>query len=262
MVARVLSIDINKTDISQIASKLKRCYCHLLSSCSIEESLRIICTQYIDLVMITLPHENTKLFEEFFAVLRQSCGMIPIVGIAEDENISWLKNIEIDDVIFKDIDEEYLLYRINTLMKRKSFFDEQLIGHLSMDSGRTKKIVSFFFDDVSFLDLQVLKNPEIINLKKWPTLDEETADADLFIVNLNHEKALECCSGLRLRKTNKYKPIALFFDSASEKHIQEATKFEVGYSDIIDIRTNKIVTACRLNSLIKYKIFCETVVNL
>ncbi len=258
MVAKILAIDISKTDISPISSKLMSHYCHFILSHSIEESLRIIVTQYVDLVMITLPQKCTELFEEFFAVLRQSCGIIPIVGVTEDADFFELENIEIDDVISVNINEKCLLQRINILMKRKSFFDEQLIGHLSMDLERPRKIVSFFCEDTSFLDLPMLKNPEIMHLQKWPAFDDETENADLFIIDLNHEKALECCAGLRLRKTNKYKPIVLFFDSTSKKQAENAIGYDVGYSDIIDICTNKIITACRLNSLIKYKIFCET----
>lgn len=258
MVAKILAIDICKIDISQIALDLQKNYCCFLSSSSIEESLRIICTQFIDLVSITLPSKGTKLFTEFFSVLRQSCGRIPIVGIAENEltDISWLEDIEIDDVIFKNTDEKHLMLRINMLMKRKNIFDEHLISSLRIDTGQPKKIVSFFCDE-NFFDFQILENSEIVFLKKWPALNSEMENADLFIVNLNHEKALECCAGLRLREINKYKPIVLCFDADCEQKALEAINRNVGYSDIIDIRVNKIITLCRLNSLIKYKKFYE-----
>ncbi len=259
MVAKILAIDINKIDISQIGLNLQKNYCYFLSSSSIEESLRIISTQSVDLVLITLPLRNAELFTEFFSVLRQSCGVIPIVGIAENEStdISWLKNIEIDDVIFKNTDEKRLMLRINMLMKRKNFFDETLVSNLNVNSEQPKKIVPFFCDE-NFFDFQILKNAETVFLKKWPALNSEIENADLFVINLNHENALECCAGLRLRKINKYKPIVLCFDADCEHKALEAIDRDVGYSDIIDINTNKIITLCRLNSLIKYKKFYES----
>ena len=258
MVAKILAIDINKIDVSQIGLTLQENYCHFLASSSIEEALRIIGTQSIDLALITLPSENTKLFTEFFAVLRQSCNLIPIMGIAENElsDISWLKNIEIDDVIFKNTAEKRLMCRVNMLMKRKNFFDETLISNLRVDSEQPKKVVTFFCDK-NFFDFGTLKNAETVFLDKWPALNSETEDADLFVINLRHEKALECCAGLRLRKVNKHKPIVLCFDEASEQKAQEAIKRDIGYSDIIDIRSNEVITSCRLNSLIKYKKFHE-----
>ncbi|MDR2107127.1 MAG: GGDEF domain-containing response regulator [Holosporaceae bacterium] len=254
MVARILIINEDGLNVSRISSSLQESYCSLLFARSLEDSLRIIRTQSVDAVFLSLPKnisgKSSGLFFDFFSVLRQLCGVIPIIGLTESEqNIPPLR---LEDILSSDTDREDLLRRINVPIKMKNMFDENLIGNMYLDEGETRKIVTFFHDNVDFLHESILENIEIVMLRTWPVADN-ISDSDLFIINVNHTQANECCASLRLRKTNRYKPIVLTFDAGGRDKAKLAVKADIGYTDIMGTEDNPLITKNRLYSLIRYK---------
>ena len=66
MVARILVVDEQKLDLSRISIELQLVHNSLLFSKSIEDALRIVSTQSIDVVLVSLPQVKSKLFLDFF----------------------------------------------------------------------------------------------------------------------------------------------------------------------------------------------------
>ncbi|MDR1982356.1 MAG: diguanylate cyclase [Holosporaceae bacterium] len=255
MVARVLIINEDQLNISQISSKLQEFYCSFLFAKSIDDSLRIIGTQSIDIVFLSLPRDfsekSSKWFLDFFSVLRQLCGVTPIVGLIESED-QQIPMIKLEDIICTDISKIDFIRRINVLVKMKNMFDENLVSNMYLDESDTKKIVTIFHDNINFLDKSILDNTEVVMLRTWPIADN-ISDSDLFIININHTQANECCANLRLRKVNKYKPIVLTFDKNSKEKVKLAIEMDVGFTDLISSESNPIIIKSRLSSLIRYK---------
>ena len=256
MVAKVLAIDTDGADLTEIAEKLQSRYCSVLSSKSIEDSLRTVTSQSIDIVFLAMPRAKTNLFIEFFSVLRQSCGMIPIVGVvnAINDTNSWIGELDIDSIMLSHEEEEKLILQVSTLLKGKNLFDEMLFQNFQIVRKARKTIVSLFYDNLDFIDLK--ENFRLISLDKLPANNEAFEDADMFIINGNHKKSFDSCVNLRLRKENKYKPIVMSFSNDSDM-LDQSTMFEIGCSETINTNTHKMIIACRLNSLIKYKQFYE-----
>ncbi|MDR0581135.1 MAG: diguanylate cyclase [Holosporaceae bacterium] len=255
MVARVLVINEYKLDVGQISSKLQDFYHPTLLAKSLEDSLRIISSQFIDVVFLSLPknfsERSSKLFFDFFSILRQLCGIIPIIGLTES-NEQEIPSIELEDFICVNINKFDLLKRVNLLVKMKNLFDDNLLNNMYLEEHASQKIVTIFHKNIDFLHKSIFENTEVVVLRTWPMIDN-ISDSDMFIININHTYAYECCANLRLRKINQYKPIVFTFDKFSEEKAKRAIELDVGFTDIIDSVSNPLVTKCRLNSLIKYK---------
>jgi diguanylate cyclase (GGDEF)-like protein len=255
MIARVLIINQDKLGVSSITSKLEEFYCSLSFARSVEDSLRIVGAQSVDVVFLSLPknfsENSSKSFLDFFSVLKQSCGVIPIIGLVESDEQE-IPSIALEDVLRVDVEKSNLIRRMNALIKMKNLFDDNLLNNMCLDRSAAQKIVTIFHDNIDFLHKSILENTEVVMLRTWPVIDN-VSDSDLFIINANHIQANECCATLRLRKMNRHKPIIFTFDKRSKERINEIVELDIGYTDIIDIESNPIVIKHRLNSFIRYK---------
>jgi len=249
MVAKVLIFDNSKLNVSSIASKLRGLYCSVLFARSVENTFKIMGTRSIDIVLVPLPLRFSRSFMDFFSILRQLCGVIPIVGIIESEK-QVIPELSLEDIFFTNIEQSDLINRLSVLMKMKNMFNETLLNRMSMDECSPQKVITFFHDDVDFLHESFLKKIEIIKMKNFSVTDNFD-DSDLFIININHRSANECCANLRLKY--RYKPIVFTFNKSSKKKLKRAQDLNIGFTDVIDSESNPIINKCRLSFLIKYK---------
>ncbi|MDR2157723.1 MAG: diguanylate cyclase [Holosporaceae bacterium] len=260
MVARALVINEDKLNVSPISSKLQDCHYSLLFAKSIEDSLRIVGTQLVDAVFLSIPNDfsmkSSKFFLDFFDVLRQLCGVIPIIGLVESEKQP-IPVLKFEDIIPIDSTKENLLERVEILIKMKNMFDENLVGNMCLDNGDTQKIVTIFHDNLDFLHESILSNTEVVMLRTWPVMDH-ISDSDIFVININHTQANECCANLRLKKINKYKPIILTFDKYSGDKVKQAAEQKIGYTALMDLESDPLIMKYRLNSFIRYKKLYES----
>lgn len=254
MAAKVLAIDTDGVDLTKIVAKLQRRRCSVLSSQSIEGALRAISAESIDIVFLSLPRVKTNLFIEFFAVLRQVCGMIPIVGVLDGvtEDSTWVTEIDLDSLILADTEEKKLLIQVETLLKGKNLFGEVLFQNFQLTGRARKTIVTLFYDNIDFIEQMGIRDLEIVKLDKLSIREDKFRNTDLFLINGNHKKAFDSCVKLRLMKENKYKPIVISVDS-DQNEIDQATISEIGCSEVITLDSHRAVISCRLKSLIKYK---------
>ena len=184
MVARIFVVDEQKLDLSRISIELQLVHNSLLFSKSIEDALRIISTQSIDVVLISLPSVKSKLFLDFFSVLRQLCSVIPIVGVVPKKSVAeQFVDVGIDDFIDIGINKNQLQCKIESLVKIRELFDDNLLNRMFFTGKRAQKMVTIFFDDLSFLHKSITNNTEIDQLKYWPVIDD-MSDADLFLINI------------------------------------------------------------------------------
>jgi two-component system cell cycle response regulator len=243
-----------KLEISKLSTKLQNSYNVLMFSKSMEDALRIVGTQFIDLAMVSISSSQSKLFFDFFSVLRQLCGVIPIVGIIEKNSTTNLQRFSenIDDMLDVDIGINALHRKIDVLTGMKNLFNDSLLNNVHVVERRTQKIVSFFHDNLDFIHDSIRNRAEIIQLKSWPTIDD-VSDADLFLINSANPQACSCCSTLRLKRVNRYKPIILTYDTKSKPKAKQYTSINIGCTDTLNTRTDPVIIACRLNSMIKYK---------
>jgi two-component system cell cycle response regulator len=177
--------------------------------------------------------------------------VIPIIGVVESEGHP-IPPVKLDDIIDVNVDQSTLIRRMNSLMKMRNLFDDSLLNAMHIDECDARKIVSFFHDNVDFLGEEILENTEVVMLRTWPTADS-VSDSDLFIIDINHPQANECCAELRLRKANKYKPIILTFDKNGEDKAKSVIDLDIGFSDILNVESNPAVVGRRVNSAIRYK---------
>jgi diguanylate cyclase (GGDEF)-like protein len=124
-----------------------------------------------------------------------------------------------------------------------------------VDECKAKKITAFFYDNVDFLRKSVCANPKIILRETWPAA---VGNSDLFIINIDHPNATECCFNLRLRKANKYKPIIFTYDKNSEDKVGAIANLDIGFSDIVNCEANPSLIRCRLNAAASYQKLRET----
>ncbi|MDR1334619.1 MAG: diguanylate cyclase [Holosporaceae bacterium] len=254
MVARVLIINENKKNVLTITSKLKKNYYSLLFSKSIEESLRIVGAQTIDLVLLSLPknssEKTSKLFYDFFSVLRQLCCVIPIIAVVESKE-QVIPSLRFDDVIFNDIEEFDLIERLRTLMKLKNKFDSTLLRNIHLEEQGSRKITTIFHQNTNFLHPSIYENTEVVQINDWPTLDHN--DSNLFIIDANHKQAYECCAHLRLRETTQNKLVVFTYDERSHKKIKTAINLDIGVSDFWNVENDPFFIKFRLNTLLHYQ---------
>lgn len=264
MVARILIVDEHKLDLSGISLELQLAGNSLLFSKSPEDALRIVSTQSIDLIFIPLPKEKSRVFQDFFAVLKQLCSVIPMIGIVSHKNsLEQFVDSGFDDFIKPTISKKLLLHEVETLMKLRNQFDDSLVNKMFFTEKRSQRIVSFFFDNIDFLHKSVANRTEISQLTYWPIVDD-MSDADLFLVNVKSlQKVCDCCSSLRVRRINKHKPIILLYDKAHRGLARQIVSrhSDIGYTDIISMNMDSAIIACKLNSFIKYKKMYESFVD-
>ena len=263
MVARVLIINEYQADLCKISSSLKKAYNFLSFSETVESTIRILSTQSTDIVLIMLPEEKSELFSNFFAVLRQLCGVIPIVGIFKEDPSITHQYIDksFDDFIGVNISEGALNRKIRVLTKLKDMFDDTLFNCVYIKERRSRKIITIFHDNLDFLHESVLQNTEIVQLESWPVDDSIHDNTDLFIINASNIEAYKCCSSLRLKRVNKYKPIVLSYNSESKEKVKSALEIDIGCTDAINSSADSVITGCKLNSLMKYKKTYESFTN-
>ncbi|MDR1361798.1 MAG: GGDEF domain-containing protein [Holosporaceae bacterium] len=254
MVARILIVNECKQEISKISEKLQNSYNMLMFSKSMEDAIRIVGTQLVDLAIVSIPTNCSKLFFDFFSVLRQLCGVIPIIGMIEKNTHTDLLKFSqgIDDVVDIDIGVNALRRKIEMLITTKNLFNDSLLSNVYIAERRAQKIVSFFHDNLDFIHDSIRHRAEIIQPKSWPTIDD-VSDADLFLINSAHSQACSCCSALRLKRINRYKPIVLTYDEGCKAKIKLYSSMNIGYTDALSRATDPQALACRLNSLMKYK---------
>ena len=261
MVARILVVDEQKLNLSRISVELQLVHNSLLFSKSIEDALRIVSTQSIDVVLISLPPVKSKLFLDFFSVLRQLCSVIPIIGVVPKKSVAeQFVDIGIDDFIDVGVNKNQLLQKVETLVKLRGLFDDNLLNRMFFTGRRAQKMVTIFFDDLCFLHDSIAQHTEIEQLKYWPVIDD-MSDADLFLINIKSvQKTCECCSTLRMRRINKYRPIILTYDKAHKDMAKQIMKqhANIGYTDILELSMNPAIMASKLNSFMKYKKMYES----
>ncbi|MDR2765914.1 MAG: diguanylate cyclase [Holosporaceae bacterium] len=259
MVAKVLVINEDRTNFGRIILTLKKSFFQVLSPKSTEDSLRIIGTKSIDAVLISAPTKISNLFWDFLSILRQLCGVIPIIGVLKSKksDISPLFVGIVDDFIHLDVHGSILIRRINSLVRMKSMFDGNLLSYLPINGAPGGKIVAIFHEQLDFLHESILKNIEVVQLKSLPPQGND-ADADLFLINADHTMVNKCCASIHLKQSDSYRPIVLTFDKTSRERARQSLKLDLGCTDVINVEADKVMIACRLVSLIKYKKLYES----
>ena len=262
MVARVLIVNEYHADLRVVSSHLRNSYNELLFPKSMEDALEIAGAHSIDIVLVGLPEKKSRLFVDFFAVLRQLCGVVPIIGIFDKDSSTTHQYIDedFDDFVHINISEGALTRKTNVLLKLKNIFDDNLLSNIYVKEKRSRKIATIFIEDLGFLHDNLLKSTEIIQLNSWP-LNDDMDDVDLFLIGIDDVRANECCVNLRLRKANKYKPIVFIYDSNNKEKARFAAKIDIGCTDGINISADKVIISRRISSLIKYKKMYESFSN-
>ena len=255
MVAKVLLVNTNNTNILNFNNSLKEYFCVTIAITSHEDVLRVVVGHNIDVVVIELPEKLSKTFLDFFAIFRQLCGIIPIIGcVKTNANISLYEyqGLEIEDIVYDDIPVENLIKKINILMKLKNMFDEDLMGNFSIKKINQKKVIAIFYDNLNFLSEAFIENTNIIKTNKWPLIIDDN-DADLFMINIEHASAYNVSANIYLKKKNKKKPIIFTYDKNTKEKASKAINCEIGCTDIINTVHDSIIISARLNAFIKYK---------
>ena len=254
MVARIVIIDDSQLNIRRISLNLRR-LCHSVFTVkSIVDAMKIIGTESIDLVMISISDQKSEDFLGNFLLLRNFCGIIPIVGIMDNnKNPIELLNIGLDDIINIKIPNSVLLKKVDTLAEIKNAFNQKLLNNVFIETNPNKKIVTLFYENLNFLPSNILKNTKIVSLNSW-SLETNIPNADIYIINSENSDCLKCCADIRLRRDDMYTPILLTYQhSIKNINIQKAMKINFGFCDFADITQPMISLTCRINSLIRYK---------
>jgi diguanylate cyclase (GGDEF)-like protein len=254
MVARILIISENKENVSDITLKLQKNYCSLLFSRSIEDSLRIVGAQTIDLVLLSLPRHSSektsKLFFDFFSVLRELCYVIPIIAVVKSKE-QIIPFFRFEDIIFNDIKEFDLMERLRTFMNLKNKFDSTLLRNMHIEEQGTRKVTTIFHQNIDFLHPTIYENTEVVKINTWPTINHN--DSNLFIINADHKQAYECCAHLRLLKTTQNKLVVFTYNEHSQKKIKIAIDLDIGVNDFWNVENDPFFIKYRLNALLRYQ---------
>ena len=254
MVARIVIINDNKLNVRKISSSLRRsCHSVFLAKSTVD-AMKIVGTKAIDLVIVPLFFQKSEEFLGDFLLLRNFCGIIPIIGLTNgNKDLNALLNIGLDDIISIKIPNSVLLKKIDTLTEIKNAFNNKLLNNVFIETNPNKKIVALFYENLNFLPTDILKNTEIVSLNSW-SLETCIPNADIYIINSEHNDCLKCCADIRLRRDDMYTPILLTYQhSIKNINIQKATKINFGFCDFADITPPSISLSCRINSLIRYK---------
>jgi diguanylate cyclase (GGDEF)-like protein len=257
MVAKILVINECDVDISGLCDHLRELHNILLFARSVEDAIRIVSTQFVDLVLICIPPIHSRLFIDFLAVLRQLCGVIPIISVTGNgitEFVTTCANMGLDDVIDANIDKKVLAKKIAIFVQIKDMFHDSLLNNIQLDSKYIKKIVTIFNDNIDFLRNSLIgsyNSCRILQLTSWPAIDDSINRVDLFVINAENDSSYQCCASIRLRKI--YKHIPILFTRSNELASERATELNLGFTDIINIFSHPTAISCRINSLVKYK---------
>lgn len=254
MIARILVINESDLDLSSIVGYFQESYCPVQISRTLEEALRFIGHEHIDLTILTIDNRSCKYFADFFSILRVVVGLVPLVAVTKDienNDFSEWTYSGVDDIIQADISKDELFRRLEVLVKAKSELYQYLVKRDSIGDQQNKNIVYFSTDPRPIFDQSFIKSAKIQYADNLQNLDDYSS-SDLILIDSSLQNAAEICATIKLGKTTKHTPIVLTYDENNNKAI-ELLRANIGVSAIVDTFDNKSVTSCRINSYIKYK---------
>ncbi|MDR1335148.1 MAG: diguanylate cyclase response regulator [Holosporaceae bacterium] len=259
MVAKILVINECNIDISSLCDHLRELHNILLFARSFEDSIRIVRTQFVDLILICIPSVRSRIFIDFLAVLRQLCGVIPIISVTGSgltEFVTQCRDIGLDDIIEANVNKKILARKIAMFVQIKDMFHDNLLNNIQCDTEHTKKVATIFHENTGFLRRCLDESSgrfRIFQTTSWPAVDDTINRVDLFVINSEVAGAYHCCAGIRLRKIYKHVPILLTRSENDESEVKQAAELNLGFMDTIATSSHPTIISCRINSLIKYK---------
>lgn len=236
MVATILLLNSANVDVSDITTNLKRTYYNVVVSNNLERAMYIVRCQKIQAVLITIPPTINTEFCDFFSMFRQCCNIIPIIALTNATTL----NLDIDAIVCPT-DISNILMTTEVFCKINTKLLPTVTSDIYIDNknlNRTK-IVACFFDHTLMID-----SMHVEQVNSFKNLNNHT-ETDLFLINYDHPKAINCC--VRIRLLNPDTPIVFMYSKVQPNDQQ------IGYTAVISKDNLRTRTNVFLLSLIKFK---------
>lgn len=242
MIARILIVCDNGKKLRHFTSPLKKNFFELYSAKNLEQAVKIIRKQKIDVVLFSLFDSEA---ENFFPLFRELCKIIPIIALTE----KWQNFSKFDFDLIVDINNcsyETLLRKIELFVNIRNFFAADIAKNIQFPIEEEKKVAFLLFDDTNIINGLSVKNVDFIF---GDCLSQQITEADVFVINAGKSKSKKFCAELRLM--NLHVPILFYCKSEDNRYFNKLQS--IGCTDIIPKNVNKISFSCELNSLAKFK---------
>jgi len=254
LIARVLVVNEGGLDLSLIERYFRESFCPVKKAKTLEEALRIIGHERIDLTVLAIDKLSCKYFADFFSILRVVEGLIPLIAVTKTignfDFSDWIA-CGVDDIVQFDVDKDDLFRRSEVLIDTKSRMCSSLVKQDAMGVQSHKRIAYFTQNREQVFDQSFLSD---VYLQYAETLDRcvDYAGFDILLVDSNLRNAAEFCAMLKLDENTKNKPIVLTYNKFNKTALN-LFNLRIGVTAIMDTFDNKSVNSCRINSYIKYK---------
>lgn len=242
MVARILIVCNDRKKLCSWSVQLKKNFFVIDCAKNLEQAVRIIRKQKIDVVLFSLFNDE---IENFFPLFRGLCKTIPIIAVTEKkQNIS---KLDVDLVLDISCPYEIIRRKIEIFTSIRHLFTLDITEDIQYPAHERKKVAFLLFDNANILNELSLKNADFVFDN---CLSEQIIDADIFIINSGKSKSKKLCAELRLM--NPYVPI-IFFSKSTEDNKHFSKVQSIGCTDLISKSTDKISFSCEINSLANFK---------
>lgn len=242
MVARILIVCDNSKKLQCFTFPLKKNFFELHYAKNLEQAVKIIRKQKIDVVLFSLFDNET---ESFFPLFRELCKIIPIIALIE----KWQNFSKFDFDLIIDINNcsyETIIRKIEMFVNVRNFFAADIAKNIQFSIEDRKKVAFLLFDDTSIINGLSIKNVDFVF---GNCLSKQITESDVFVINAGKSKSKKFCAELRLMNTHV--PIIFFCQSENNRIFNKLRS--IGCTDIISKATNKASFSCEINSLAKFE---------
>ena len=259
MILRVLIINECKLNLRCITKYLEDNFCSVTESRSIEDALRVVGQNQLDLVLLVLS-DKKNICSDFLAVLRLTLGVTPLIGIADNcspNDFPLFSNSGVDDIIYSDISKEDLFRKIHALSEAKEKIYSSFLVKDALRKQKNKKVTIFSEEELNLFDRDFLSDGTVVNFvinsKRKANDLASYSSTDIFLIDVKIRNIERLCADLKLCRMLRYKPILLVTD---EKHREKALSVyckNIGVLNVIDTDIHPSIISCEVNAHIKYK---------
>jgi two-component system cell cycle response regulator len=279
MTARVLVVDDILANVKLLEARLNAEYFEVLTARSGEETLALVRSSPVDVVLLDVMMPGMNGFEVCQQIKSApATARLPIIMVtALDQASDKVRGLEAgaDDFLTKPVDDIALITRVKNLARLKALSDEMMLRMATsadfkhLQSGEIAGLTATVAGRVLLVEdqprvaqrmLSWLGPRHAIDVETelqtaMLRLAEETYDLLLVSLSLAQADGLRLCSQVRSLERTRHLPIIVLVEASEEARLLRA--LDMGVNDYVTRPIDKCELAARVRTQIKRKRHCD-----
>ena len=279
MTARVLVVDDILANVKLLEARLNAEYFEVLTARSGEETLALVRSSPVDVVLLDVMMPGMNGFEVCQQIKSApATAQLPIIMVtALDQASDKVRGLEAgaDDFLTKPVDDIALITRVKNLARLKALSDEMMLRMATsadfkhLQSGEIAGLTATVAGRVLLVEdqprvaqrmLSWLGPRHAIDVETelqtaMLRLAEETYDLLLVSLSLAQADGLRLCSQVRSLERTRHLPIIVLVEASEEARLLRA--LDMGVNDYVTRPIDKCELAARVRTQIKRKRHCD-----